>query len=270
MSAIETEAIVLRRFDYSESSQVAHLLTPLDGRISVLAKGIKRPGAALKGPMDLFQYAEVRYLRRKGMDLLVRYRPLTGFSPLRDRLDSLFSAFYITELAWTFAQEGVAEPTLFSLLGRALAGLALADAGATPGLVVAAEMAFLETTGLSLSLGSCAGCGSEGAADTVLFPRSGGHLCFACRRDRAGSTALTAGAWAALERLASDEPHRARRFRLSPPQIEELRSLMDSVMVGVTERTLRSARFLRSGVVGHPGRNVSSSGRVSERSHKDS
>ncbi|MCA9323017.1 MAG: recombination protein O N-terminal domain-containing protein, partial [Planctomycetes bacterium] len=35
------EALVLRRFDYGETSQVGHLLTPDQGRVAVLAKGIK-------------------------------------------------------------------------------------------------------------------------------------------------------------------------------------------------------------------------------------
>ncbi len=245
MSGVDSEAIVLRRFDYSESSQVAHLLTPEHGRISVLAKGIKRPNAALKGPMDLFQYAEVRYLRRRGMDLLVRYRPLTGFSPLRERLDSLFAAFYITEVAWCLSQEGVGEPILFSLLGRALSGLALADENAVPGVVIAAELALLQCCGFSLAVDSCAGCGEDGAADSVLYPRQGGFLCLSCRRGQASGIVLTAGARAALSTLATDEPRRARRVCLSAAQSGELRSLLDQVMVGVMERRLRSARFLR-------------------------
>lgn len=249
MSGVDSEAIVLRRFDYSESSQVAHLLTPDHGRISVLAKGIKRPNASLKGPMDLFQYAEVRYLRRRGMDLLVRYRPLTGFSPLRERLDSLYAAFYITEVAWSLSQEDVGEPLLFSLLGRALAGLALADEGAVPGVVIAAELALLQCCGFSLALETCAGCGEEGVSDSVLYPRSGGFLCMSCRRGQPSAVVLTAGARAALSQLDSDESHRAQRFRLSPSQGGELRSLLDQVMLGVMERRLRSARFLRLGAV---------------------
>jgi recombinational DNA repair protein (RecF pathway) len=61
-----TEAIVLRRFDFSENSQVGHLFTRQLGRVSVLARGIKRPGPDLRGPLDLFSRAETRLRQRRG------------------------------------------------------------------------------------------------------------------------------------------------------------------------------------------------------------
>ena len=50
---VETDALVLRRFDYSETSQIARLYTRSEGRLSVIAKGIKRPNRDLRGPLDL-------------------------------------------------------------------------------------------------------------------------------------------------------------------------------------------------------------------------
>ncbi len=42
MAEFKTDGYVLRVFDYGETSQIAHVLTPEKGNITVLAKGIKR------------------------------------------------------------------------------------------------------------------------------------------------------------------------------------------------------------------------------------
>ena len=52
-------ALVLRRFDYGETSQTARLFSREHGRVGVLAKGVKRPNASLRGPLDLFALAEI-------------------------------------------------------------------------------------------------------------------------------------------------------------------------------------------------------------------
>ena len=80
----ETEALVLRRFDYSETSQIARLYTRSDGRLSVIAKGIKRPNRDLQGPLDLLCLADVAFAGGPETELLVlrRYHVVTGFPGL--------------------------------------------------------------------------------------------------------------------------------------------------------------------------------------------
>ena len=160
---VETEAIVLRRFDYSESSQVAHLFTLHDGRVSGLAKGIKRPNAALKGPLDLFFRARVSYRRRRGtsLHLITRYEPITAHRRLRTRLERLYAAFYVTELAYDGTREDDPNPELFAGLAASLEALSAASSAAVPAVVAATELGYLASTGLMPLVDACVRCARQ-------------------------------------------------------------------------------------------------------------
>ena len=62
---IRTQAIVLRRVEFSESSLVLSLLTPDYGRVSVMAKGARRLARSrIEGPLDLLSLCEVIYYEK--------------------------------------------------------------------------------------------------------------------------------------------------------------------------------------------------------------
>jgi DNA repair protein RecO (recombination protein O) len=77
----KTQAIVLRRVDYGEADRILELLTPL-GKMSVIAKGVKREKSKMAGGIELFGVSDVvvRRRREEGMGILssVRGREFYG------------------------------------------------------------------------------------------------------------------------------------------------------------------------------------------------
>lgn len=55
---LRTRALVLRRTNYSEADRILNLITPV-GKISVMAKGIRKPKAKLAGAVEMFTLTEV-------------------------------------------------------------------------------------------------------------------------------------------------------------------------------------------------------------------
>lgn len=248
MSAdVETQSIVLRRFEYGETSQIAWLVTPVDGRVSCLAKGIRKPNPGLKGPFDLFQLARCRYRRRSASDLalMIRYEPLTGFVDLRERLDRVYGAFYLSELAWATSREGVGDPGGFTLIARALDALCSAPPAATPSVVAATELGLLARGGFLPSLRACARCNVDPAPpDAAFLPGRGGLVCPRCTRSGERAAPLRPGTRAVLEALLGAAPAEAHRVRMSDAQVREVRATMRVVLEEVLERPLKSAPFV--------------------------
>jgi DNA repair protein RecO (recombination protein O) len=56
---IKDMAICLRASDYSETSQIAVFFTREHGKISVIAKGSKRPKSVFGGPIEIFSYGKI-------------------------------------------------------------------------------------------------------------------------------------------------------------------------------------------------------------------
>ena len=59
MATFSTKAIVLRRTNYGEADRILNLLTPDRGKISGIAKGVRRGKSQLAGGLELFAVSDV-------------------------------------------------------------------------------------------------------------------------------------------------------------------------------------------------------------------
>ncbi len=66
MKPIKTDAIVLRRTNYGEADRIIQFITPQNGKIGVLAKGVRREKSKLAGGIELFSVSELTIIRGKG------------------------------------------------------------------------------------------------------------------------------------------------------------------------------------------------------------
>ena len=65
MRQFSTEAIILRRTNYGEADRILNLLTPNHGKLSVIAKGVRRPKSKLAGGLELFAVCNLTVLMGK-------------------------------------------------------------------------------------------------------------------------------------------------------------------------------------------------------------
>ena len=49
-AVVKSEAIVLRSIRYGEADRILHLYTPMRGRVSAIAKGVRKAQVALRRP----------------------------------------------------------------------------------------------------------------------------------------------------------------------------------------------------------------------------
>lgn len=65
MQTTRTEAIILRRTNYGEADRILNLLTPEYGKVSAIAKGVRKAKSKLAGGLELFATCEVTLLKGK-------------------------------------------------------------------------------------------------------------------------------------------------------------------------------------------------------------
>lgn len=66
MRQIVTQAIVLARTNYGEADRIVTLLTPDQGKLRVLAKGVRRIKSKLAGGIELFSVSTITFVRGRG------------------------------------------------------------------------------------------------------------------------------------------------------------------------------------------------------------
>ncbi len=147
------DAYVLHRYDWSETSLILDLFTRSKGRVTVAAKGAKRPYSQLRSVLLPFQRIAAT-IGRQAEDAQADVVTLRGaewagldatpvLPPAR-----LFAGFYLNELLMKLLARGDAHPALFDAYAATLRSLATSDEFAEQIGLRAFELVLLKAIGL--------------------------------------------------------------------------------------------------------------------------
>lgn len=184
--SLKTEAVVLRSLRYGEADRILHLYTPQRGRISAIAKGVRRTKSRFGGRLEpFFRLNVVLYQGRGELLTVTGAETLDGFPRLREDGAALDSAARACDAVARLFETDEAHPGVFALLCNELA---LLDAGAAAAAErshathenqLAFRLKLLLAAGLAPQLAACASCGE--ADHLAGFSGSaGGVVCTAC------------------------------------------------------------------------------------------
>ncbi|MBK6940775.1 MAG: DNA repair protein RecO [Planctomycetes bacterium] len=248
-SRLARDAIVLRRAPFSETSQVVDLLTPDDGRLSVLARGSYRDKSTFGGPLDVLTrgVADVQRRKRSELDLLHGFKITQPWRGLRRELTTWLAASHALELVRAFAWPRDREPALFD----ALAGvLELLDRARERYEIEAYLTSFagrvLAIAGFVPVLDACVRCGGD-VADAKrgwLSLAQGGLLCGSCSTPDRTAIVCSDGVVRLLRRALGGAPDATPGTAWTETVVSEARRAIDLYVEYRLERPLLSRRLL--------------------------
>src|ERR687886_1077331 len=91
--ALKTEAIVLRSIRYGEADRVLHLYTPQRGRVSAIAKGVRRATSRFGGRLEpFFRVRLVLYEGRSDLLTVTSAETIAGHPRLREHAATIDGA----------------------------------------------------------------------------------------------------------------------------------------------------------------------------------
>jgi len=123
MKPLRTKAIVLRRTNYGEADRILQLLTPDDGKISVMAKGVRREKSKLAGGVELFAVSDVSLVSGKGEIWTLTGAKLdTFFAHIMTDYERMQFAYEVIKQVSRSADQ-VTDTAYYTLLHTALASL---------------------------------------------------------------------------------------------------------------------------------------------------
>ena len=183
--SLKTEAIVLRSLRYGEADRILHLYTPQRGRVSAIAKGVRRTKSRFGGRLEpFFRLQTVLYQGRSELLTVTSAETVDGYPRLRADGAALDSAARACDAVGRLFETDEAHPGVFALLCNELA---LLDTGAasqqrshaTHANQLAFRLKLLLAAGLAPQLAACAACG-EADHIAAFSGSAGGVVCTAC------------------------------------------------------------------------------------------
>ncbi len=197
MAIRQDQAIVLRSYPFGEADKVVILLSPNNGKLRTVAKGIRKTKSRFGGRLEPFSHVDLVLYEGRNLDTITQVSMIEPFHELRSDLDRMVAAGTMVEIADAVAQENESSVRLFLLLQRGLRALEAGPEHAD--LVTAFLLKAAEAIGVAPALDQCAGCGRTDDLRRFSFS-AGGVLCERCRTP--GAYALRDGLTGYLATLA--------------------------------------------------------------------
>ena len=240
---IKTEAVVIRRARLREADRVITLFTRELGKVSAVAKGVRKARARLAGHLELLTHTDVTLACGKNLDTVIGSQTLSPYLAVRNSLERTAYALYFTELVYHFAPEGQANAPLFSLLVETLD--ILGDTASLDLLARYFELNLLKNLGYRPELRRCPGCSQELEAVTNYFaPASGGVLCPACAAAIELAYPVSVSGLKVMRFLLENRYDAAARLKLDPSLNRNLAAVIRAYIHFLLEKGIRSAAWL--------------------------
>jgi DNA repair protein RecO (recombination protein O) len=177
---LKTEAIVLRSLRYGEADRILHVYTPRHGRLSAIAKGVRRARSRFGGRLEpYFRIELVLHEGRGDLHTVTSAATVAAHPHLRADARALDSAARACDAVSRLFGEGEAHPSVFHLLANQLVLLDADPIRATRANTLAFRLKLLLAAGLAPQLSSCAACG-ETEHLSGFSGAAGGVVCGAC------------------------------------------------------------------------------------------
>jgi DNA repair protein RecO (recombination protein O) len=240
----KTRAIVLAHLDLGEADRILTLLTPEDGKLRAIAKGVRRQRSRIGGSVEPFAELDLVLARGRDLDVITAVDVAQAWLHLRDALESTATAWYLGELADRAVEERAGAHPVYGLLRRACQ---LLDDGMAPGRVARwFEGGLSDALGVRPELDRCVECDRrlEEHDRFRWVPALGGVLCEAHQQPPSETVALSLDALKLLRAYRRLDVEAIAALRL-PPDVEvEVESVMRRYIRYVLEREARSLAFV--------------------------
>lgn len=120
MAVFTTEGIVVKRRNFGEAGRILTVITPYKGKITVLAKGVRRITSRRAGNVELLNKVKIQVFQGKGMNVLTEAEGLLTFPKIKNDLILSTYASHLIELADRFLPEAQPNKEAYNLLATTL------------------------------------------------------------------------------------------------------------------------------------------------------
>jgi len=180
---VKTEAIVLSKMNYGDSSSIASLFTENLGKISVIVKGARSPKSKYGKIVDPLNYLAVVLYKKESREiqLLSQADIVEHYPNIKNDLSKLGYAYGVVELVKNLLADHEVNKKIFKGMVKILSRL---NSGEEKSEITFGRffMFLLKETGYEIQIDSCALCGKQKFDGDVFYNFEKGLICGECKK----------------------------------------------------------------------------------------
>jgi DNA repair protein RecO (recombination protein O) len=237
-----SRSIILRARDLRESEQLITVFTEKEGKLTAVAKGVKKPKSSLRGCVQPFCHSLLFFSQGRELDLITQGRVIDFYGNSREDLYRTLHIVYMMEILDKSLMDRAPLPYLYLAVADVLE--LINQEGFNPILIRYFESQLLANLGYKPVLDRCVQCGSRVFNKYAFSLADGGLVCDTCQVD--GNYMILRGDCLALLRLLSGGNLQAvRRVKAAPEAMGQLESLLEHYLEYHVERKFRVKNTIR-------------------------
>lgn len=180
MPTYQTNAIVIGRTNFGEADRIIRIITPENGKLSAVAKGVRRIKSRSGGHLELFSDVALTLAKGRNLDVVTSARLSWYPHSLVGDYERLGLAFMTATMVDRLVEENHPQADIYELTGEMLHLLEAGRAGKLPELWF--KIRLLQLLGYRPELDSCLACGRKSSETPYSFSSErGGIVCDTCR-----------------------------------------------------------------------------------------
>jgi DNA repair protein RecO (recombination protein O) len=244
MAINKTEAIVLNRRDFRETSVIADFYTRDFGKMAGLLKGIRQEPGKFASTVEPFSYNEIVFYQKRNsaLHLVAQCDLRQDFYNLKKDLTKLSLCSIITELVDEVMAPEDKNEGVFDLLLDTLKEI---DVSNNPHkITLLFKIKCLALSGFKPHFDSCVTCGAKINGDSKFSTSLGGLLCFKCLKKDPGARSIFRGTIATVLYIQKNDFKTNLNLGLNPQIKKELEIIVNAFLNFHLEKQLKSEQVL--------------------------
>lgn len=244
MSIHKTEAIVLNKHDFRESSIIVNFYTRDFGKVSGILKGIKEDPTKFASTLEPFSYNDIIFYKKRSssLHLVTQCEIKDNFNVIRQNMFKVGLGSLMMELLDAIMPQEDKNEDVFNLVLASLKELEMYN---NPDKIMTIfKIKILALSGFKPHFDSCVCCGSKISGQSKFSLNLGGLLCSECTNKDPCARLIFRGTIATVLHIERNDLKNNLNLGMNPQIKRELNLLLNSFLHFHLERELKSQKVL--------------------------
>lgn len=239
----KTRGVIIKRRNFGEADRILTIFTERYGKISAIAKGVRKPLSKLSGHLELFYFTDFVLAEGKNLDVVCGAQLIEGFAGLRKNLHATQQAYYLAELIDKLLHDESENNEIFIMF---INSLRLISGGTGSLLLRYFELQLLLQLGHKPEVGVCVKCRDKLNPEKIFWSNElGGALCEDCRQYSEVFLEITPQAIKIIRLFLTQNINAVNKLKVEKKLEKELENIIDGFLRYASEKEFNSKKFVR-------------------------
>lgn len=246
MANYKTKGIVLKSIKLGEADKIVTIYSSERGKISAVAKGIRRTKSKFGARLEPFSYVDLMLYDGRNLDIVTQVELISSFREIREDYDKVVYGSAMLDLLDKICPLEQEDDRIFALVLSSLKVLASASKG-IPLLLAVFDLKLMSIAGYRPNISNCVICSDEKSyfkGHAIFSSEWGGLLCEKCGLSDIDAVSISRMTLEVLSEILRRDMEDAANLEVSQKVEKELLSLTQRYVKHYLQARLKSREYL--------------------------